>query len=45
MVVVMTLMDPDGGTGEKDNRHHENDACDNHHPRRDLVKPRRPRSM
>ncbi len=45
MVVVMMVMDGDCGAGEEDHRHHENDAGDDHHPRRDLVEPRRPRSV
>jgi hypothetical protein len=44
MVVAMVVMDRDCGAGEEDNRHHENDAGNNHHPGRDLVQPRRPRS-
>jgi hypothetical protein len=31
------VMPGDRGTGEEDDRHHENDAGDDHHPRRDLV--------
>ena len=30
-----------GGAGEEDNRHDENRAGDDHHPRRSLVEPRR----
>ena len=41
--VVMTervIMPGDEGTGEEDDRHDENRAGDNHHPRRSLVEPR-----
>ena len=45
MVVVMMVMAGDRGAGEEDNGHHENDAGDDHHPGRNLVKPGRPRCM
>jgi hypothetical protein len=45
MVVVMMVMAGDRGAGEEDDRHHENDAGDDHDPRRDLVKPGRPRTV
>jgi hypothetical protein len=45
MVVVMMVMNGDCGAGEEDNCRHENNAGDDHHPGRDLVKPRRPGSM
>lgn len=45
MVVAMMVMDRDCGAGEEDDRHNENDAGDDHHPRSDLVKPRRPCSL
>jgi hypothetical protein len=41
--VVMTeglIMPGDEGAGEEDNRHDENRACDDYHPRRGLVEPR-----
>jgi hypothetical protein len=40
VVVMVIVMPGDCGTGEEDNRHHENDSCDDHHPRRDLVEAR-----
>ena len=40
--VVMTLVMPsECGTGEEDDRHHENNAGHDHHPGRSLVEPRR----
>jgi hypothetical protein len=33
----------DGGAGEEDNRHDEDNAGDDHDPCRNLVEPRRPR--
>jgi hypothetical protein len=40
-VVVMVLVMPsDRGAGEEDHRDHEDDACDDHHPRRGLIKAR-----
>src|SRR5689334_10668493 len=46
--VVMTeglIMPGDCGAGEEDDRHDENDARDNHHPRRHLIEPRRLRQV
>ena len=45
MVMAMVVMDRDRCAGEEDDRHNENDAGDDHHPRSDLVKPRRPCSL
>jgi hypothetical protein len=38
----MLIMPSDCGASEKDNRHDENNASNDHHPRRSLVEPRRP---
>ena len=46
--VVMTeglIMPGDCGASKEDDRHDENDARDNHHPRRHLVEPRRLRQV
>jgi hypothetical protein len=40
VVVRVMVMPADCGAGEEDHRHHENDACDDHHPRRHLIQPR-----
>jgi hypothetical protein len=45
VVMVMMVVDRDGGAGEEDHRHHEDDAGNDHHPCRNLVKPRGPCSI
>ena len=37
VVVMVVVMPADCGAGEEDHRHHEHDACDDHHPRRHLI--------
>jgi hypothetical protein len=40
VVIAIGLVVPgDCGAGEEDNRHDENNASDDHHPRRSLVEP------
>ena len=40
VVVMVIVMPGDCGAGEEDHCHHEHDACDDHHPRRDLIQAR-----
>lgn len=39
--MVMVVMPADCGAGEEDDRHDENNAGDDYHPRRSLVEPGR----
>jgi hypothetical protein len=41
VIVIRLVMPGDRSAGEEDNRHDENDAGNDHHPRRGLVKPGR----